>query len=370
MSIIKHIKLPGSDIVHDISAKYDNEGNEITEHYATNLDLKEAENSLSSGSTILNGTTLGSGAEYTVSFEDYTEEDGVIFHIKLHVDSIAGATLKINDGTAKPLIYPSRKLLLGGLKAGSWLLASYSSELDSYIVHTTSYGLTNSEPDEPDEPDEPIETTELITITSSQTWTAPAGATKVSVFLVGGGYSGGTASGGAGGRCYTAKDIAVTPNQQIAITIGSSNGGNTTFGNYSSASGSSGGSGGYAGVITMNGPIMTTPAPGAGQSSMNGYCEFNNRYYAGGGGGGVYVTFELTNHFEGYIQNNNSAFGAAGGGYGATWSSNAGSGSQNTGGGGGGGTYTYEKPTNTGAQRKMYGYGGSGVCLILLTKMI
>lgn len=108
------------------------------------------------------------------------------------------------------------------------------------------------------------------TVTEDGTWTVPTGVTEIKVVLIGGGQGGGrgqsgtmpgsstakegwvngetgaAGTNGTGGKVYSAT-IAVTPGQTFAVVIGTGgtagsgsstvDGGNTTFGNYSSASG-------------------------------------------------------------------------------------------------------------------------------------
>jgi hypothetical protein len=136
----------------------------------------------------------------------------------------------------------------------------------------------------------------VLTFTSSQTWTVPAGITEVKVFCVGGGGGGGdgswditngTGSGGGGG--YTVNQtINVTPGQQIPVIIGSGgasylgsaygirrDGSPTSFGSIVAK----GGYGGYANLLTHQ--PMPDPPP-ANPSSGYVYSDGGS----GGGGGG------------------------------------------------------------------------------------
>lgn len=85
-------------------------------------------------------------------------------------------------------------------------------------------------------------------LTSDQTWSFPAGVTEARILLVGGGYSGergtdGTWSSagqkgadGVGGKIYTTT-ISFGDGSTFAVVIGAAEGGDTTFGAYSSEDG-------------------------------------------------------------------------------------------------------------------------------------
>lgn len=122
-------------------------------------------------------------------------------------------------------------------------------------------------------------------ITSNQTWTVPAGVSKIKVELWGGSGGGGGAglysysyiNGGYGGNGgYIQQEINVTPGQQFGITIGiggmsgsnatsysygysigdtdGNNGGDSWFGSYKAAGGSGGKRGSYASFTTNGSP--------------------------------------------------------------------------------------------------------------------
>lgn len=357
MAIIKYVKLPNSNTIHDIGGIYDINNNAIINHYATNQALEDLINLASMNSSFLTqSVTNGSGSAYTITLDNYVEEDGAILLIKLHQNSIEGATLKINNGVAKPLIFASGAPIIDDLVEGTWLLISYSASLNSYIIHS------NVKPNNVDE---------IVEITESGTYIIPSGVKKLDLFLVGGGhygnpqysgmgppYQGSSTAGGNGGNCLSISDIDVTPGQEFVVVIGSggtnkSSGGipatwtptqpgNTTFGSYSSANGTSGGTGGGSN--------------GSGTSNTNGLCPINNIQYAGGGGGG----YNYTNQTAVV-----PAKGVAGGGNGAYYGASVTSptnGSPNTGGGGGGGLTYVSMPhvyINTPG-----GYGGTGIAIL------
>ncbi|MCI8510838.1 MAG: hypothetical protein HFE83_02430 [Lachnospiraceae bacterium] len=264
------------------------------------------------------------------------------------------------------------------------------------------------------------------TIKSSTTYTILAGFSKMDLFAVGGGSSGdygwGSTGGGGGnaGFTKTVKNVAISPGQKLAITIGAGGAaakyeGNTNYANQggtttvvrsgttliSAAGGSrnsgeidktntsavffgNGGSGGGAGAYTKSGstvqantggsngsagnPISGTPFgysyPGKGQgSTTRAFGDSNGTLYAGGGGGagksGGYST-----HTNNKPTTAGAAGGEGGGGKGAGKNGstlyNSTAGTANTGGGGGGGCTNYNS---------YYGSaGGSGLVLIKLHK--
>jgi hypothetical protein len=136
---------------------------------------------------------------------------------------------------------------------------------------------------------------------STQTWTKPAGCTKVLVKVVGGG--GGAAgyceSGGGGG--YAEKVIDVTGVSSVSVTIGaggasvayyaaSNNGGTSSFGGYCSATGGFGSNrqfnhtGGLGG-LGSGGDINLMGGGGTGHTNLaaNGCGSMGGATYFGGG---------------------------------------------------------------------------------------
>lgn len=220
-------------------------------------------------------------------------------------------------------------------------------------------------------------------IRGTQTYTIPAGYSKVDLFAVGGGgggsygtsYSGG--GGGGGGYTKTVKAVSVEPGDILTISIGGGGyfynaGGATsivrngtvllsTLGGKGSGNGSgtseggSGGSGGGEGGVAnsgFNGGSNGSNAQygGRGQgSTTRAFGEPSGTLYAGGGGGGAYSGGQI-----GYG-------GAGGGGNGGTYAgyNSASNGGANTGGGAGG---KGRNTNNPGSGMT----GGSGIALIRL----
>lgn len=227
----------------------------------------------------------------------------------------------------------------------------------------------------------------------------------IDLFLVGGGGAGGSAAtgnggwgGGGGGYTKTFKNVTITKNTPIAVTVGSGavtakryndvkDGETTTFGDKTAAGGKSanpnvsnkvnstvganGGSGGGGGryKLTTGGTGGSDGDDGA-QGSENGgtgqktstreFGEPDGKLYAGGGGGGNYTVKQT----PAYIANG----GDGGGGDGAWCSAHVGTsqaplaGKANTGGGGGGGCETGFYDSYDGAA------GGSGIVCFRVAK--
>lgn len=224
-----------------------------------------------------------------------------------------------------------------------------------------------------------------VTIKGTQTYTIPAGFSRMDAFAVGGGglgsssdYSNKTGGGGGGGGyTKTVKGIAITPGQTLACTVGpgatsSVNGNPSTIvrngttlisagggkGIQKSSSGSDGGSGGGRGNSSGDGYAGGSDGRdgggglyvGSGQgSTTRAFGEPSGTLYSAGGGGGAGKN------------GSGGAGGSGGGGKGGNLSSNGSNGSANTGGGGGGGgMYAY------GMNESRGGSGGSGIILLRL----
>ena len=242
------------------------------------------------------------------------------------------------------------------------------------------------------------------TLTSSGTWTVPAGVRSIDICCVGGGGGGSGAyvwrtgsdhsytsdctsgGGGAGGYVVTKTGVAVTPGQQHAVVIGSGGtGGGYTYSTDDSLPtpgwpATNGGSTSLGSLCSANGGTRSSGRPGGdngtgygkGGSGATGY-----RYDAGSGGAGL-STFAGTHGGGGgggnYGFDNdgtpwygaNGAGGSGGGGTGG-WcngrgsSTNPTSGSANTGGGGGGAWVRKYDSYGSGSNGAN---GGTGVIII------
>ena len=177
------------------------------------------------------------------------------------------------------------------------------------------------------------QTTVSFTTAGSHTWTAPAGVTRITVEVWGGGGAGGTASGsgsvggvgGGGGGAYARSTITVTPGLTYNLYVGVAgtsspavNGGDSWFGDASTlmakggttrtsnqASGAQGGqaSSSIGNEVTFNGGW------GEGSGQMSG------SPYNGGGGGSSAGTAAQGNYTSQQV-NATGATAPAGGGNG------------------------------------------------------
>lgn len=255
-------------------------------------------------------------------------------------------------------------------------------------------------------------TEQTVIITSTQSWTAPSGVSKINLLLVGGGGGGGYSTlagivcGGGGGGGVVAGDFNVTSGTSYTVTLGaggsqSTNGGDTTFGSIATAKGGGfgasgegrggsggsgggsssrfgdanyvaskkGGGGGGSGEITL---ITAAYGNGIGYQGGHGKPAINSTDSAtiaggaaylgrfGGGGGGCFQgsvnTSDATQNLP-YGGGHPMSGGIGGHSNNQTGALIVGSGVANSGGGGGGGGYTaYGFVGN--------GNGGSGICII------
>lgn len=188
----------------------------------------------------------------------------------------------------------------------------------------------------------------VVTFTTTQTWSKPAGVTTLTVECWGGGGAGGSASssgargGGGAGGAYARKVLTGLPSgaTNYTVTVGASqtNNGSSGNGSWFSTSGTvfaQGGAGGTNQSSAGNG------AGGTGSAASS----IGDVVYAGGNGGtGVALS------------------GAGGGGAGSTGAggnanvSTAGTGTSENGGNGGGGN----SAGSPGSAGQNYGGGGSG----------
>lgn len=198
-------------------------------------------------------------------------------------------------------------------------------------------------------------------ITSTQSWTAPTGVTKVEVILCGGGGggagapSGGYSTGGAGSVDYSV--LTVTPGTSYTITIGAGGAGTTS--DY-----------GTVGSTSSFGALFSVPGGSRGVNPWNiGGTAFAQGTRLGGSGGAP------RHHSAAYFGGDGSpgAFGFGGGGGGGGQANFAGVGPSGAGAGGttSGNTSGTNANANTGSggggtggQYGTGGSGGSGICVI------
>lgn len=153
--------------------------------------------------------------------------------------------------------------------------------------------------------------------------------------------------GASGGKVLDSQNQIIQPGT-YSITIGTSNGANTTLGVIASSSaGANGGAG--SGAV---GSCGNRAAAGAGAAGPTSNITGTLTNYAGGGGGGGASCDYFPNGFAGY----GGAGGATGGGAGGFAGGGGGNGGANTGGGGGG--------RAEGGAGPVGGLGGSGTAII------
>ena len=202
-------------------------------------------------------------------------------------------------------------------------------------------------------------------ITTSKTWTVPAGVTEIQVMLFGGGGGGESSNYGAGGggSGYMAKGtFAVTPGEKYSVVIGAGgnagrDGGQTSFGDLLSASGGNRGGGGVGGDGFAGGG-------GGADIDDHAYYEGNfGRGQAGGGGNGGAAGYNTNRDGVSSLTAKGGSGGSrsgfsyySGGGGGGMNGGDGGDGYSHYGGGGGG--YGSQKICQSGG--KGYGAGGNG----------
>jgi hypothetical protein len=254
----------------------------------------------------------------------------------------------------------------------------------------------------------PIKTLSFTTV-GANTWLVPADCYIVyEAFLVGGGGGGGSGgttnggSGGGGGRVRTIRNVSVTPNTNVTVTVGAGGAAATagvasSIGALSVAGGAAGGSNGAAGGASSRNLLgTTTNTTGAAASTVGGgggagagatatginggagYLYPNTiAHYGGGGGGGIPPFTQLTAR---PILPGSGGIGGGGNGGGEDRPSVPGTdnaavaGTNGLGGGGGGGQaqgFTTESNTDTPASgdyilspAKAGAAGGSGVVIL------
>jgi hypothetical protein len=204
-----------------------------------------------------------------------------------------------------------------------------------------------------------------FTTVGSNTFVVPAGITKISAVLIGGGGAGGASdgssggNGGGGGGLTYINDFPVNSGQTLTIFVGSGgvavsggvggDGGNSSITGIATAFGGKGGAGSYTGLVGVGG-TGSNIFGNIGAGGSGGRATLT--YGAGGGGTSGYVGGGGNGGGDG------ADAGAAGSGGGASGGSSGSSGS--SGGSGGGGTGILGQGSSGASATNIGGNAGSG----------
>lgn len=90
------------------------------------------------------GESSGTASEILLTAPDFRLVDGAKVKFKVPVNTASGVTLNVNNTGAFPLCYTDGEKLQAGQKAGSWLIAVYSSDLASFILNSKGGGADRS----------------------------------------------------------------------------------------------------------------------------------------------------------------------------------------------------------------------------------
>lgn len=171
------------------------------------------------------GVSTGNALSLELSVPVFSLVDGVMARVRIHTNTSTGATLNVNNTGAKPIIRIDGEPIDLELKQGTWCIFIYSATLDSWVFEGWSTSTISVN----------------VLMTESGTFAVPSNVTSLTVSVTGGAGGGNGTTGET-----TTQEIAVTPGQNIDVTIGSggtstgSNGGITSFGTYLSANGGKG----------------------------------------------------------------------------------------------------------------------------------
>lgn len=215
-----------------------------------------------------------------------------------------------------------------------------------------------------------IEVSQIITIKESGTYTVPNGTIRIDVFMVGAGGGGGlpvaptsnytAGHKGKGGSAVYYENIPFTKGEEISVTIGlagkgattantaGTDGGDTSFGDYTAAGGKGGAKGTNTSTSAGNDGSMACPFGAIDSESIT-----DTALFGADGGDGSTTTTAL-------------AGGATGGGKGANRSTDASS-ATFYGAGGGGGTI-YKSWVSTTIRKT--GDGHDGIVILRVTRKL
>jgi len=224
-----------------------------------------------------------------------------------------------------------------------------------------------------------------FTTVGSNTFTVPAGVTKISAVLIGGGGAGGGSGGGSGGNggggggLIYVNDFPVTPGQTLAVIVGAGgiavsggtggNGGNSSITGIATAFGGTGGTTDYLQSVGAGG--AGTGGSGGATGGSGGQATLTTG--AGGGGAAGYIGNGGTGGNAGVTNGGVAGSGGGAGGGGSPEASGSGGGgvgilgqgisgslSNGAGNAGSGGSNGSTGNTGSGAAGGLYGGGGGG----------
>jgi len=191
---------------------------------------------------------------------------------------------------------------------------------------------------------------------ASQTYTVPAGLTKLTIEAYGAqGGTGCTPSAAAGLGGYARETINVTPGETLQINVGGQGGNGACSGTTAGGTGGFGG-GGTGGTNGSNGSASSGGGGGGGASDVRqaGTALSNRVLVAGGGGGGGSSSSSATGGGGG--DTSGAAGGGGGGGGGTQSAGGAAGGNDST----AGGTPTQDKGGTGGSRSALGGISGGG----------
>lgn len=350
----------GNGSVLTYTASNDLSTDEGTETFSITLD-----NGLSNTATVTISDTSRAAASYSILSAPTSIANGSSATFTHRSSNASGVTVTVSDNSTRASVSPTSFTIGSNQQTDTSITITTTSPTSSVAAETVTVTCSPGGSFTFTIPAETI--TAPIWYAYDQatplSWTVPAGRTSIRVALCGGGAGGGggsagttPAKGGGGGGSVRDFTYAVSPGQNLTITVGAggSGGFSPTAGGTSSISGGSGGTqsaaGGNPGSGFTGGASGT---PFSGGSGNNG---------AGGGGGGSASTGfgggggEGGDGGFGTSITTNATYYVAGGGGGASRSAIPGAGDS----GGGTGAASNNVTQATGGAATFYGSGGGG----------
>lgn len=221
---------------------------------------------------VAGGTANALTATLDPAPSSWAEINGAPLRLRIATSNSGAATLNVNGLGAKNVrTLAGDALISGDLIAGSIMEFIYDQTSDTVLVINLQKGIG------------PYAIGSIYKITSSQTWTRPAGCRAILVEGIGGGGGGGgsqnstagnLSQGGGGGAGGYFLKLIINPDPSYNVTIGAggssavnsngNSGGTTSWGSVASATGGSGGS------VLGNGSSLNASSCGSGGSGTGG----------------------------------------------------------------------------------------------------